>query len=73
MTASHIMCTTKVFTDLCFSKQRIKKKKCFCKSCLQCFSSKNVLIYYKEVCLNINGAQTIKFEKRTIKIKNAFN
>ena len=73
MTASHIMCTTKVFTDFMFLKTKNKNKKYFCKSCLQCFSSKNVLIYYKEVCLNINGAQTIKFEKRTIKIKNAFN
>ena len=56
-----------------FLKTKNKKKKCFCKSCLQCFSSKNVLIYYKEVCLNINGTKTIKFEKRTIKIKKAFN
>ena len=56
-----------------FLKTKNKNKKYFCKSCLQCFSSKNVLIYYKEVCLNINGAQTIKFEKRTMKIKNAFN
>ena len=31
MTASHIMCTTKVFTDLCFSKQRIKIKNTFAK------------------------------------------
>ena len=56
-----------------FLKTKNKNKKYFCKSFLQCFSSKNVLIYYKEVCLNINGAQTIKLEKRTMKIKNAFN
>ena len=33
-----------------------KNKKYFFKSCLQCFSSKNVLTEHKKVCLSINGA-----------------
>ena len=33
-----------------------KNKKYFCKGCLQCFSSTNVLTKHKKVCLNINGA-----------------
>ena len=49
-----------------------KNKKHFCKSCLQCFSSKNVLTKHKKNCLNINGVQSVKLEKETIKFKNYF-
>ena len=49
------------------NKTKIKNKKYFCKSCLQCFSNKNVLTEPKEVCLSINGAQSVKSEKGTIK------
>ena len=31
MTTSHIMCTLKIFTDLCFTKQKIKIKNTFTK------------------------------------------
>ena len=47
-----------------------KNKKHFCKSCLQCFSSKNVLTKHKEICLNINGTQCIRLEKGMIEFKN---
>ena len=60
------MCTSKILVNLCFTKQN---KKNFCKSCLQCFSSKNVQTEHKEVCLSINGAQSIKLEKGTIEFK----
>ena len=70
MKTSHIMCISKILTDLCFTKQRIKTKKYFCKSCLQCFSSKNVMAEHEEVCLSIDGAQSVKLEKRTIEFKN---
>ena len=53
-TINHIMCTSKILTHLCF----IKQKKWFCKSCLQCFSSKNIMIKHKEDCLSINGTQS---------------
>ena len=43
-----------------FHKTKKKNKKYFCKSCLQCFSSKNVLTEHKEICLNINGVQSIR-------------
>ena len=48
------------------------KKKNFCKSYLQCFSSKNVLTEHKEVFLSINGAQSVRLEKGTIEFKNYF-
>ena len=47
-----------------------KNKKYFCKSCLQCFSSKNMLTKHKENCLGINRAQSVKLEKRIIKFKS---
>ena len=59
MKTSHIMCTSKILIDLCFTKQKTKKKY-FCKSFLQGFSSKNVLTEYKKVCLSINGAKFVK-------------
>ena len=43
-----------------FHKIRNKNKKSFCKSYLQCFSSKDVLIEHKEVCLSNNGAQSVR-------------
>ena len=46
-------------------KAKNKNKKSFCKSCLQCFSSKNVLTEHKEDCLIINGKQSVKLEKGT--------
>ena len=39
---------------------------------MHCFSSKNVLTEHKEVCLSINGAQSVRFEKGTTKFKNHF-
>ena len=62
----------KDFKRFMFQKTKNKSKKYFCKSCLQCFSSKNVLTEHKEVCLSINGAQFVKLEKGTIEFKNYF-
>ena len=55
-----------------FHKTENKSKKWFCKSCLQCFSSENVLIKHKENCLSINGKQSVKLEKGIIKSENDF-
>ena len=60
----------KDFNTFMFHKTKQKYKKWFCKSCLQCFSSENVLIKHKEDCLSINGQQSINLEKRTIDFKN---
>ena len=60
------------FNRFMFHKTKNKNKKYFCKSCLQCFSSKNVLTKHKEVCLSINGAQSVRLEKGTIEFKNYF-
>ena len=60
----------KDFDRFMFHKTKNKNKKYFFKSCLQCFSSKNVLTEHKEVCLSINGAQSARLEKGTIEFKN---
>ena len=52
----------KDFDRFMFHKTKNKNKKYFCKSCLQCFSSKNVLEEHKKFCLNINGAQSVRLE-----------
>ena len=70
MKTSQIMCTSKILTDLCFKKQQQQKN--FCRSCLQCYSSKNVSTKHKEFCLTINGAQSVRLEKGTIEFKNYF-
>ena len=62
----------KDFNRFMFHKTKNKNKKCFCKSCLQCFSCKNVLTKQKEVCLSINGAQSVRSEKGTTELKNYF-
>ena len=55
-----------------FHKTKNKNKKYFYKSCLQCFSSKNVSAKHKEVCLSINGAQSVRLDKGTIEFKICF-
>ena len=59
----------KDFDRFMFHKTRNKNKKWFCKSRLQCFSSKNVLIKHKKR-LSINGKQSVKLEQGTIEFEN---
>ena len=63
----NIMCTSKILTDLCFTKQEIKKKMILQKL-LTVFRSKNVLREHKKVCLSINGVQSVKVEEWTIEL-----
>ena len=53
----------KDFDRFMFHKTKNKNKKWFCKSCLQCFSSENVLIKHKEGCFSINGKQSVKLQE----------
>ena len=62
----------KDFDKFMFHKTKNKNKKCFCKSCLQCFSSKTVLTKHKRSLSSINGAQSVRLEKGTIGFKNYF-
>ena len=60
----------KDFNRLMFSKTKHKNKKCFCKSCLQCFSSEKILEEHKKDCLTINVGQNVKLEKGFIEFNN---
>ena len=62
----------KDFNRFMFNKTKYKGKKYFCKNCLQCFSSENVLLEHKEDCLVINGKQNVKLEEGVISFKNYF-
>ena len=55
---------------LMFHKTKNKKRKWFCRSCLQYFSSGNTLIKHKKDCLSINGVQSVKVEEGTIEFEN---
>ena len=61
---------TKDFNRLMFNKTKNKNKKYFCKSCLQCFTSENVLSDFQKDCLLINKGQNVKLEKGFISFKN---
>ena len=56
----------KDFDRFMFNKAKNRNKKHFCKCCLQCFSSKEILIEHKKYCLVING-------KRSVKLKSSSN
>ena len=66
-----IMHTLKILTDLCLVKQKTTIKKYFCRYCLQCFSSENVLADQK-VCSKIKCEQAVKSEGRFLEFKNFF-
>ena len=67
MMINHIMCTSKILTDSCFTKQKIKTKNGFVGVVY------NVLVVkvWKN-CLSINGKQSVKLEKGIIEFENYF-
>ena len=60
----------KNFNTFMFHKTKNRNKKWFCKSCLQCISSQNMLIKHKEDCLSINGIRSVDVEEGIIKFEN---
>ena len=60
----------KDFNRRMFNKSKNKNKKHFCRYCLQCFSSENILTEHKENCLIINGKQCVKLSEGFISFKN---
>ena len=72
MMVYRIMCTLNTLTSVYVSQNERQKQKYFCGGCLQCFSSKNILIEHKEDCLSIDGKQSVKVEEGTIEFENYF-
>ena len=59
----------KDFDRFIFNKTKNRNKH-FYKCCLQCFSSKELLIEHKKDCLVINGKQSVKLKSSSIRFKN---
>ena len=68
---SHYVCI-KDFNKFMRDKTKNKNKKHLYRYCLQCFSRERVLVEHKEVCLKINGKQTVKLRSGLNKFKNHF-
>ena len=60
----------KNFNRLMYSKTKHQHKKHFCISCLQNFTTKEILNSHRERCLLINDTQAVNYETGTIKFKN---
>ena len=59
----------KDFNKLMYSKTEHKEKKHFYMSCLQNFTTKEILNNHREQCFLINETQAVKYESGTIKFK----
>ena len=53
-----------------YLKTKHKDRKHFCMSCLQNFTTKEILNNHRERCLLIIDTQAVKYETGTIKFKN---
>ena len=60
----------KDFNKFMFNKAKDQNEKYFCKYCLQCFISERILVEHKEICLEINGKQTVKLESGFTELKS---
>ena len=65
MVVNHIMCTSKILTDLCFTKRKIKTKNTFLGAVCSVLVVKMSWQNIKEVCLSVNDAQYLRLEKGT--------
>ena len=55
-----------------FSRTKHKDKKHHCMSCLQSFTTEEILSNHKKQCLLINGCQVVNYELGTIKFTNHY-
>ena len=62
-----IMLYIKDFNRFMYNKTKHKEKRHFYMNCSHCFTSKDTLRNYREVCLEINGKQATKMHKKSIK------
>ena len=67
---SHYVFIKHIFNRLMFSKTKHKDKKHFCMSCLQNFSTKEILNNHRKQCLLINGCQAVNYESGIIRFTN---
>ena len=53
-----------------FNKAKSKKKKYFCRYCLQCFNREIILVEHRKICLKINGKQSVKLKSGLLNSKS---
>ena len=58
----------KDFDKLNYKQTAHKEKKHFCKNCIQCFSSKEILEKHKSDCLVLNNSQAVSLPKENTTI-----
>ena len=56
-----------------YSRTKHKNRKHFCMSCLQNFTTKEILNNHRERCLLINDTQAVKYETGVTKFKTMKN
>ena len=71
MMINHIMCTSKILTDLCFTKQKTNKN-VFVEVFYSVLVGKVCWQKRKKNCLSINGKQSVKLEEGIIEFENYF-
>ena len=69
MKISHIMSVSKILTDLCVIRQKIRIKNTFADIVYNVLA---VLEEHKKVCLKVNGKESLKLKSGSIKFKNCF-
>ena len=69
MKISHIMSVSKILTDLCVIRQKIRIKNTFSDIVYNVLA---VLEEHKKVCLKVNGKESLKLKSGSIKFKNWF-
>ena len=56
-----------------FSRTKHKDKKHYCVSCLQRFTTKEIISNHKKQCLLINGCQSVNYESGIINLQIIIN
>ena len=64
------MFITKILIDSCIIRQNIKRKKHFCRYCLQHFSKDEILVKRMKICSEINSKQHLKLRNAEIDSTN---
>ena len=59
---------SKILISYIIRQTKHKNKKHFCKNCIQCFSSKEILEKHKPDCIVLNEAQAVKLPKEGTEI-----
>ena len=72
MKFTHTLSISNILTDVCLIKLSVKLKNAFSDIVYNVLVVKRVLMEHGEVCLEINGKQSVKLQSSLIKFKKHF-